>query len=257
MDSSELQASIGHEFKNKALLGQALTHRSYGQPNNERLEFLGDSILNCVIAVLLFEKYPALDEGDLSRLRSNLVKQQTLHEIAQRLSLGTVMRMGDGEQKSGGQKRPSMLADCVEAVIGAVFLDAGFDAAAGVIRQQYQAVLDAMNPNTLGKDAKTLLQEFLQGKKISLPVYTVVATLGAAHNQVFEVECAIQKLNVKVLGSGGSRRAAEQAAAKAAMSQISLSPLATRKSKASIAVATVSHSSSTQASNSGSSAEAA
>jgi ribonuclease III len=233
MSLNELQSKLGYEFRQQNLISQALTHRSFGQPNNERFEFLGDSILNCVVASMLFDQYSKLDEGDLSRLRSNLVKQQTLYEIAQTLSLGNIMKMGDGEQKSGGQRRPSMLADCVEAIFGAVFLDAGFDVAARVIKQQYEPILRSMNPNTLGKDAKTLLQEHLQGRKVPLPVYAVVATYGAAHNQMFEVECSIPKLEVKVLGSGGSRRAAEQAAAKTALSLALQVPTATRKSKSS------------------------
>jgi ribonuclease III len=234
MSLNELQSKLGYEFRQQALILQALTHRSFGQPNNERFEFLGDSILNCVVASMLFDQYSKLDEGDLSRLRSNLVKQQTLYEIAQNLSLGDIMKMGDGEQKSGGQRRPSMLADCVEAIFGAVYLDAGFDVASRVIKQQYEPILRTMNPNTLGKDAKTLLQEHLQGRKVPLPVYAVVATYGAAHNQMFEVECSIPKLDVKVLGSGGSRRAAEQAAAKTALGLAMLVPISTRKSKSSI-----------------------
>jgi ribonuclease III len=232
MTPAELQLKLGHQFKQSQLLAEALTHRSFGQPNNERLEFLGDSILNCVIANLLFEQYGTLDEGDLSRLRSNLVKQQTLYEIAQKLNLGAAMKMGDGEQKSGGQRRPSMLADCVEALFGAVFIDAGFDVAQALIRRQYGPVISGMNPNTLGKDAKTLLQEHLQGRKIPLPVYAVVATYGAAHNQMFEVECSIAKLEIKVLGSGGSRRAAEQSAAKTALAQALALPATSRKAKA-------------------------
>jgi ribonuclease III len=232
MTPDDLQLKLGHRFGQAALLAEALTHRSFGQPNNERLEFLGDSILNCVIANLLFEQYGKLDEGDLSRLRSNLVKQQTLYEVAQNLNLGAIMRMGDGEQKSGGQRRPSMLADCVEAIFGSIFLDAGFDTAQAVIRRQYEPIIRGMNPNTLGKDAKTLLQEHLQGRKIPLPVYAVVATHGAAHNQEFEVECSIDKLNIKVLGSGGSRRAAEQSAAKTALSEALAVAPAPRKVKA-------------------------
>jgi ribonuclease III len=232
MTSDDLQLKLGHRYSQAALLVEALTHRSFGQPNNERLEFLGDSILNCVIANLLFEQYGKLDEGDLSRLRSNLVKQQTLHDVAQNLNLGAVMRMGDGEQKSGGQRRPSMLADCVEAIFGSIFLDAGFDVAQAVIRRQYEPIIRGMNPNTLGKDAKTLLQEHLQGRKIPLPVYAVVATHGAAHNQEFEVECSIDKLNIKVLGSGGSRRAAEQSAAKTALGEALAVAPTTRKVKA-------------------------
>ena len=217
MDAQALQTVLGHEFASKDLLSQALTHRSHSVAHNERLEFLGDSVLNCVIASLLFDKFSKIDEGDLSRLRANLVKQQSLYEIAQRLELSQHLRLGEGELKSGGFRRPSILADTVEALFGAVFLDAGFDVARHMIKRLYQPVLDTVDPKTLGKDAKTLLQEYLQGRKIALPVYTVVATHGAAHSQEFEVECAVAKLAIQVLGAGGSRRAAEQAAAKKAL----------------------------------------
>ncbi len=217
MDVQALQTALGHEFASRDLLSQALTHRSHSITHNERLEFLGDSVLNCVIASLLFDKFAKIDEGDLSRLRANLVKQQSLYEIAQRLELSPYLRLGEGELKSGGFRRPSILADTVEALFGAIFLDAGFDVARRVIKRLYQPVLDTVDPKTLGKDAKTLLQEYLQGRKIALPVYTVVATHGAAHSQEFEVECAVAKLAIQVLGAGGSRRAAEQAAAKKAL----------------------------------------
>lgn len=217
MDVQALQTALGHEFASKDLLQQALTHRSHSVAHNERLEFLGDSVLNCVIASLLFDKFSKIDEGDLSRLRANLVKQQSLYEIAQRLELSQHLRLGEGELKSGGFRRPSILADTVEALFGAVFLDAGFDVARRMIKRLYQPVLDTVDPKTLGKDAKTLLQEYLQGRKIALPVYAVVATHGAAHSQEFEVECAVAKLSIQVLGAGGSRRAAEQAAAKKAL----------------------------------------
>jgi ribonuclease III len=217
MDVQALQNALGHDFASKDLLQQALTHRSHSVTHNERLEFLGDSVLNCVIASLLFEKFSRIDEGDLSRLRANLVKQQSLYEIAQRLELSPYLRLGEGELKSGGFRRPSILADTVEALFGAIFLDGGFDTARRVIKKLYQPVLETVDPKTLGKDAKTLLQEYLQGRKIALPVYTVVATHGAAHSQEFEVECAVPKLSIQVLGAGGSRRAAEQAAAKKAL----------------------------------------
>ncbi len=199
------------------MLQQALTHRSHSGVHNERLEFLGDSILNCVVASMLFDRFAKIDEGDLSRLRANLVKQQSLYEIAQRLELSQFLRLGEGELKSGGFRRPSILADTVEALFGAIFLDGGFEAARTVINKLYQPVLETVDPKTLGKDAKTLLQEYLQSRKIALPVYAVVATHGAAHNQEFEVECSVPKLTIQVLGSGGSRRAAEQAAAKKAL----------------------------------------
>ncbi len=217
MDVQALQNALGHEFVSMDLLQQALTHRSHSTAHNERLEFLGDSVLNCVIASLLFDRFARIDEGDLSRLRANLVKQQSLYEIAQRLELSPYLRLGEGELKSGGFRRPSILADTVEALFGAIFLDAGFDVARDVIRKLYQPVLETVDPRTLGKDSKTLLQEYLQGRKIALPVYTVVATHGAAHSQEFEVECAVPKLAIQVLGAGGSRRAAEQAAAKKAL----------------------------------------
>jgi ribonuclease-3 len=215
-----LQNRLGHTFKDAALLQQALTHRSHSSLHNERLEFLGDSILNCVVASLLFERYSTIDEGDLSRLRANLVKQQSLYEIAQRLELSQFLRLGEGELKSGGFRRPSILADTLEALFGAIFLDAGFNAARDVIRSLYIPILDTVDPKTLGKDAKTLLQEYLQGKKIPLPQYNVVATHGAAHSQEFEIECLVPKLEIQVFGTGGSRRAGEQAAAKLALEAV-------------------------------------
>ncbi len=220
MDIELLQKRLGHTFGNAALLQQALTHRSHSSLHNERLEFLGDSVLNCVVASLLFDKFSKIDEGDLSRLRANLVKQQSLYEIAQRLELSQFLRLGEGELKSGGFRRPSILADTLEALFGAVFLDGGFDAARDVIRAMYVPILQTVDPKTLGKDAKTLLQEYLQGKKIPLPQYNVVATHGAAHNQEFEIECLVPKLEIQVFGTGGSRRAGEQAAAKLALEAV-------------------------------------
>jgi ribonuclease-3 len=220
MDPLVLQNRLGHTFKDATLLQQALTHRSHSSLHNERLEFLGDSILNCVVASLLFDRYSKIDEGDLSRLRANLVKQQSLYEIAQRLDLSQFLRLGEGELKSGGFRRPSILADTLEALFGAIFLDAGFDAACATIRALYIPILDTVDPKTLGKDAKTLLQEYLQGKKIALPQYNVVATHGAAHNQEFEIECLVPKLDIQVFGTGGSRRAGEQAAAKLALEAV-------------------------------------
>ena len=235
MDVTVLQTRLGHTFSDAALLQQALTHRSHSSLHNERLEFLGDSILNCVVASLLFDRYAKIDEGDLSRLRANLVKQQSLYEIAQRLELSQFLRLGEGELKSGGFRRPSILADTLEALFGAIFLDAGFNAARDVIRSLYIPILDTVDPKTLGKDAKTLLQEYLQGKKIALPQYNVVATHGAAHNQEFEIECLVPKLDIQVFGTGGSRRAGEQAAAKLALEAVQLalvkSPGAPRRAK--------------------------
>ena len=235
MDVTLLQNRLSHTFKDAGLLQQALTHRSHSSVHNERLEFLGDSILNCVVASLLFDRYSKIDEGDLSRLRANLVKQQSLYEIAQRLELSQFLRLGEGELKSGGFRRPSILADTLEALFGAIFLDGGFDDARDVIRSLYIPILDSVDPKTLGKDAKTLLQEYLQGKKIALPQYNVVATHGAAHNQEFEIECLVPKLDIQVFGTGGSRRAGEQAAAKLALEAVQAAfvktPGSSRKSK--------------------------
>ena len=234
MNQQLLQKRLGYQFNNPALLQQALTHRSHSVLHNERLEFLGDSILNCVVAALLFDSFADIDEGDLSRVRANLVKQQSLYEIAQRIELSQFLRLGEGELKSGGFRRPSILADTLEALFGAIFLDGGFDAARRAIQALYEPVLMAVDPTTLGKDAKTLLQEFLQSKKIALPQYNVVATHGAAHNQEFEIECLVPKLDIQVFGTGGSRRAGEQAAAKLALDTaltiLSKTPAA-RKSK--------------------------
>lgn len=234
MNESLLQKKLGYEFTNVELLRLALTHRSHSMLHNERLEFLGDSVLNCTIASLLFEMFSNIDEGDLSRVRANLVKQQSLYEVAQRIELSQFLRLGEGELKSGGFRRPSILADTLEALFGAIFLDSGFDAAKNTIKKLYLPILQTVDPKTLGKDAKTLLQEFLQSKKIALPQYNVVATHGAAHNQEFEIECLVPKLEIKVFGTGGSRRAGEQAAAKLAletsMSLLSKTP-ALRKNK--------------------------
>jgi ribonuclease-3 len=216
MDLAALEERLGYTFAQRTLLEQAVTHRSHGAVHNERLEFLGDAVLNCAIAQLLFAKYARLNEGDLSRLRANLVKQSSLADIAEKLVLSDFMRLGEGEMKSGGFRRPSILADTMEAIFGAIFIDQGFDAARSVIGKLFEPVLKTVDPKTLGKDSKTLLQEYLQGKRIALPVYTVVETRGAAHNQEFEVECGIPKLEISVRGSGRSRRAAEQSAAKQA-----------------------------------------
>ena len=210
---SALESALDYRFSDPALLDQALTHRSHNARHNERFEFLGDSILNFVVAALLFQQFQTVDEGDLSRLRANLVKQSALADIAQGLNLSNYLRLGEGELKSGGFRRPSILADALEAIFCAVFLDGGFDAARAVISRLYAPLLAQVDPKTLGKDPKTLLQELLQGSKLDLPQYTVVATRGAAHSQMFDVECAVPKLELKVTASGSSRRAAEQLAA--------------------------------------------
>lgn len=214
---------IGHRFRDPALLQRALTHRSYSADNNERLEFLGDSVVNCAVALELFRKFPQLSEGELSRLRASLVSQPSLSAIAQNFRFGEQLLLGEGELKSGGSRRPSMLADALEAVIGAAFIDGGFDCAHAVVRTLFSSALDTIDPLTTGKDPKTLLQEYLQGRHIPLPQYAVVAVRGEAHEQIFEVECVIMELDIKSRGEGSTRRNAEQNAARQAYS------LATRK----------------------------
>jgi len=216
MDSGEFELRIGHRFTKPDLLRRALTHRSHSSAHNERLEFLGDSVVNCAVALELYHKFPQLTEGELSRLRANLVNQQALAGVAQRFAFGNHLLLGEGEAKSGGSRRPSILADTVEAVIGAVFLDAGFEAARQAVRALLGADIDAIDPATSGKDPKTLLQEYLQGRRIALPQYAVVATRGEAHEQMFEVECVIPELKIRSLGEGTSRRSAEQEAAREA-----------------------------------------
>jgi len=220
VDRERLQQRIKYRFSRPELLAQALTHRSHSAPHNERLEFLGDSVLNCVVAAELFGRFGALPEGDLSRLRAHLVREEALHQVAQTLSLGDHLRLGEGELRSGGFARPSILADALEALIGAIFLDGGFAAAQGTIVRLYEPLLAGLDPKTLEKDPKTLLQELLQARKIALPQYSVVATRGAAHSQSFEVECLIPELSVRTTGSGSSRRTAEQEAALRAFAQI-------------------------------------
>jgi ribonuclease-3 len=217
MSLDRLQRDLGHAFRDRALLQQALTHRSFGQPNNERLEFLGDSVLNCVIAMALFGRFGELHEGELSRARASLVRQEALHRIALGLELGEQLRLGEGELKSGGSRRPSILADALEAVFAAVFLDAGFDAAKGVIDALYVPLVNEVDPRKPAKDPKTALQELLQGRRIALPAYTMQQVLGEAHAQEFEVACEIPKLGIRTLGRGASRRAAEQQSAELAL----------------------------------------
>ena len=215
-----LQKRLQHEFTNPRLLAQALTHRSFSSDHNERIEFLGDSVLNLAVAGLLYERLSELPEGDLSRVRANFVKQETLHQIAISLGLPDVLRLGEGEARSGGQRRPSILADALEAVIGAVYLDAGYDAAATLVRRLFETVEINAQMQAIGKDPKTELQEWLQGRKMSLPIYRVVGTQGAAHKQIFDVECEIAEYRRAERGIGGSRRAGEQAAATAMLAFI-------------------------------------
>jgi ribonuclease-3 len=210
-----LQARLQHEFSNPALLLRAVTHRSFSADHYERLEFLGDSVLNLAVSDLLYARLTALPEGDLSRIRANLVKQDTLHVLALELGLPVVMRLGEGEARSGGSQRPSILADVLEALIGAVYLDAGYDVAKNLVQRLFKAVEINPTMQAIGKDPKTELQEWLQGRKMNLPLYRVAGTQGAAHKQTFDVECEIIELHLSERGTGGSRRAGEQAAAAA------------------------------------------
>jgi ribonuclease III len=215
-----LQARLGHRFAQIQLLEQAVTHRSFSASHYERLEFLGDSVLSLAVSAMLFERLGQHSEGDLSRIRANLVKQDTLHQLAQRMGLSECLRLGEGELKSGGRQRASILADALEAVIGAVYLDAGFGPAAQLVRRLYADVDLGPGHRAQGKDAKTALQEWLQGRKMKLPQYTVVATRGEAHQQVFEVSCTVLEWNCSALGQGPSRRAAEQVAAATLLDQL-------------------------------------
>jgi ribonuclease-3 len=223
-NSKILCGQLDYVFAQPKLLQRALTHRSYAPEHNERLEFLGDSILGCVIAKHLYNTFPNLSEGELSRLRSNLVREETLVTLAQQLHLGSYLLLGEGERKSGGFSRPSILADAVEALFGAVFLDADFAAAEKVVLNLFVPYLAKVDVQTLGKDAKTLLQEYLQGKRLPLPLYMVKTVQGEAHAQLFQVECDIQSLKITTHGEGNSRRNAEQQAALVAYQIISSKP---------------------------------
>ncbi len=220
MNYAALCKQLGYQFVQPQLLQRALTHRSYSTAHNERLEFLGDSVLNCTIAKYLYDTYPDMPEGDLSRLRASLVNQQTLAILAQQLSLGECLLLGEGERKSGGHHRPSILADALEALFGAVLLDADFAAAEKVVLGLYVPFIVKTDLRALGKDAKTLLQEFLQGRKLALPQYSVVQIKGEAHAQTFVVSCEIACAGVTTQGEGASRRIAEQAAAERAYQQL-------------------------------------
>ena len=209
----ELERQIGHRFRDPALLAQALTHRSFGSPHNERLEFLGDGVIGCVIAEELYARFPQIAEGELSRLRASLVREAALADVARSLGLSGFLRLGEGELASGGAERPSILADALEAVYGAVFIDGGYEAVRAAVRRTFGEALEALDPRQPAKDDKTRLQELLQARRQKLPEYRVVATAGAAHKQVFEVECTAAGLDLRATGSGSSRRRAEQQAA--------------------------------------------
>lgn len=215
-----LETHLGHTWRGRNLLAQALTHRSHGASNNERLEYLGDGILNCVVGLMLYQRFPDLPEGRLSRLRANLVNQESLHEIARDLDLGSYLRLGEGELKSGGASRPSILADALESLFGAAFLDGGFETARAMIERLFSERIHAINPTVQGKDPKTRLQEWLQSRRHGLPLYTLIDTSGQAHAQTFHVECQIAALKITTMGQGCNRKTAEQVAAEAALAQL-------------------------------------
>ena len=218
------QQQLGHAFGTPSLLERALTHRSFGVDHNERLEFLGDAVLSATVSGLLYRHFSGSDEGDLTRVRAHLVRQDTLHRLAVQLGLPALLKMSEGEARSGGAQRPSMLADALEAVIGAIYLDGGFEAAREMVERLFTPLLAESVAGTWSKDAKTELQEWLQGRKLAVPTYTVVATQGRQHEQTFEVECSIPALQLAQRGAGRSRRAAEQDAARAALDHLRKTP---------------------------------
>lgn len=209
-----LQKRLGWRFGDATLLARALTHRSLGAEHNERLEFLGDAVLNMAVSALLYQRFSGSDEGDLTRVRAHLVREDSLHRVALQLGLPEVLRMSEGEARGGGALRPSILADAVEALIGAVYLDGGFEPAAALVRTLFGEVIQATDAENWSKDAKTELQEWLQARRFSVPAYRIVATRGQAHAQTFEVECAVPALGLAERGEGRSRRTAEQEAAR-------------------------------------------
>jgi ribonuclease III len=209
-----LQQRLGYSFVQPALLKRALTHRSFGAEHNERLEFLGDAVLSLGVSSLLYERLAHNDEGDLTRVRAHLVREDSLHRAALALGLPEVMRMSEGEMRGGGALRPSILADAVEALIGAVFLEGGYDSAHAVVQRLFGDVIQATEADNWAKDAKTELQEWLQARRVPVPVYRITATRGQAHAQTFEVECAVLTLKLSEQGEGRSRRIAEQEAAR-------------------------------------------
>ena len=208
-----LERRIGHRFHDPALLTQALTHRSFGSPHYERLEFLGDSVLGCAVTELLFQRHPELPEGKLSRIRAGLIREESLARIARELGISAFLRLDESAARNEGAERPSILADALEAVYGAVFLDGGYGATREVIARTFGTALSQLDPEAMEKDAKTRLQEYLQGKRRTKPRYRVISTSGAKQSPVFEVECAVDDLDLKATGSGKSRQRAEQQAA--------------------------------------------
>ncbi|WP_397534585.1 ribonuclease III [Roseateles sp.] len=215
-----LQQRLGYRFKDAALLLRALTHRSFGADHNERLEFLGDAVLSLTVSSLLYERYAGSDEGDLTRIRAHLVREDSLHRLALQIGLPDVLRLSDGEARGGGAQRPSILADALEAVIGAAFLDGSYDAAREVVRQLLGELITSTRSETWAKDAKTALQEWLQARRLAVPSYRITETRGQAHAQTFAVECAVPALSLATCGEGRSRRAAEQDAARRLLDEL-------------------------------------
>ena len=215
-----LQARIGHRFADGGLLQRALTHRSFGADHNERLEFLGDAVLNLAVSTLLYERFSGSDQGDLTRVRAHLVREDSLHRAAIVLGLPEVLRLSEGEARGGGAQRPSILADAVEAVVGAVYLDGGLAPATALVRQLFGELITGTEAESWSKDAKTELQEWLQGRRLPVPAYRITATRGQAHAQTFEVECAVASLGMAEPGTGRSRRAAEQDAAQRMLARL-------------------------------------
>ncbi|NML15049.1 ribonuclease III [Azohydromonas caseinilytica] len=209
-----LQQRLGYRFAQPRLLVRALTHRSYGADHNERLEFLGDAVLSITISAMLYERFSGSDEGDLTRVRAHLVREDSLHRVALQLGLPEVLRLSDGESRGGGAQRPSILADALEAILGAAFLDGGFEPAQALVRRLFGEVIASTEIDSWSKDPKTELQEWLQARRLAVPVYRIVATRGQAHAQTFEVECAVPALGLAEPGEGRSRRMAEQDAAR-------------------------------------------
>ena len=224
LTTEALAKSVGHQFKDLRLLDIAVTHRSAGSGNNERLEFLGDAVLGQVVAEWLYRSFPESDEGQLSRLRASLVKREALAGIARELALGDFLRLGSGELKSGGFRRDSILADALEAVFGAVLVDGGFEACRDCIHRLYAQRFENISVVDELKDPKTRLQEYLQSRQLALPEYEMVRVTGKAHNQLFDVECRVAALDLVCMGQGSSRRKAEQAAAVRMLEQFNVSP---------------------------------
>lgn len=218
-----LQQRLGHVFAQPALLARALTHRSWGAAHNERLEFLGDAVLNMAVSALLYQRFAGSDEGDLTRVRAHLVREDSLHRAALGLNLPQVLRLSEGEARGGGAQRASILADALEALIGAAFVDGGFDAAQQVVRRLFGDLIDSTEIDNWSKDAKTELQEWLQARRLAVPSYRIVATRGQAHAQTFEVECTVAPLGLAERGEGRSRRAAEQQAARRMLEELKAS----------------------------------